>query len=300
MILNIAKKEFTDQITSKRFIAILLVISLITGFSMYNGTMNFKNKYQAYYSGQIAKKPSILSIFNVVSTMGISSFGGFLGLFMGFDLITRERERNSLRTLLSHPVYRDTIINGKALGAFAALSMGVVFILIISIGAVIFNGILPTVGEIIGIIKFGIISLAYIFTFFSIALFTSTISRDSSSSLILAFGAFITLTTIIPLIGLFASDALAGDIPISIENIDDDELVKYRTEFEDHWRKRLAIMDFFSIFSPNANYDRLISSISGSNREIYEEDVTKNLIGFISTPVIFLVSSYIRFLRMEI
>ncbi|HIE13840.1 TPA: ABC transporter permease [Candidatus Bathyarchaeota archaeon] len=304
MILAVARKEFTDQITSKRFLAFLLAIILITGFSMYSGAKSFKERSEAFYTGQIEKKPSIVSIFNTLGNMGISSFGGFLGLLMGFDLITREKERNSLRTLLSHPVYRDSIINGKALGAFAALSVAVILTIVISLGVIMINGITPSMDDLINITKFGCTTLAYLFTFFSIALFASTITKDSGSSLLIAFGVFIILTAIIPLLGLFLSEAIAGEAPpLPNKSLDESMLKEYRKEFEEYWKKRMAIMDFFTIFSPSANYQRIISSLDGtkfSERVIFEEDVTKNIISFISIPVIFFVLSYIKFLRMEI
>lgn len=72
------------------------------------------------------------------------TFGAFLGLLMGFELVTREKEEGSLKTLLSHPVYRDSIINGKAMGAFAALSVAIFLILGISVGILMLQGIYPT------------------------------------------------------------------------------------------------------------------------------------------------------------
>lgn len=302
MIFVVAKKEFRDQISSKRFLAFLLAILLITGFSMYNGANSFKQRNEAFYKGQIDERPSIISIFSTIGSMGISSFGGFLGLVMGFDLITKEREKNSLRTLLSHPVYRDSIINGKALGAFAALSVAVGLTIVISLGIIMINGIIPSFNDLIGVTKFGIVTLAYLFTFFSIALFTSTIAHDSGSSLLIAFGMFIILTAIVPLLGLFLSGAVVGEAPpLPEEKMDDDTLENYRQGYEEFWRKRMAVMDFFSLFSPSANYQKIVSSISEANIErIFEKDITKNVISFVSIPVIFFVLSYIRFQRSEI
>lgn len=302
MIFVVAKKEFRDQISSKRFLAFLLAILLITGFSMYNGANSFKQRNEAFYKGQIEERPSIISIFSTIGSMGISSFGGFLGLIMGFDLITKEREKNSLRTLLSHPVYRDSIINGKAMGAFAALSVAVGLTIVISLGIIMVKGIIPSFNDLISVTKFGIVTLAYLFTFFSIALFTSTIAHDSGSSLLTAFGMFIILTAIVPLLGLFLSGAIVGEAPpLPEEKVDDDTLENYRQGYEEFWRKRMAVMDFFSLFSPSANYQKLVSSISEVNTgRIFEKDITRNIISFVSIPVIFFVLSYIRFQRTEI
>lgn len=41
-------------------------------------------------------------MFSVIGTGSISFFGGVLGILMRFDLITKEKESGTLKTLLSH------------------------------------------------------------------------------------------------------------------------------------------------------------------------------------------------------
>jgi ABC-type Na+ efflux pump permease subunit len=67
-----------------------------------------------------AEKPSILFIFQRMRWQ-MPLLGAILAIAMGFDLITREKESHSLKSLLSHPVFRDEIINGKALGGILVL-----------------------------------------------------------------------------------------------------------------------------------------------------------------------------------
>jgi len=302
-VLVVAKKEFIDQITSKRFLALLFAIILINGFSMYNGAKSFKERFEAFYTGQIGERPSVISIFTTMGSLGVSSFGALLGLIMGFDLITKEKERNTLRTLLSHPVYRDLVINGKALGAFAAFSLAVLSTLTISLGIFIIYGISLSSDDLVAIVKFGGITLAYLFTFFSIGLLTSTIAKDSGSSLLMAFGVYILLTTVIPLLGLFLSEMVAGappTLPVSGSGqINEDILNEYRQVFEDYWKKRMAVVDLFTIFSPSVNYEKLISSLDKVDT-FGGEDITKNIVSFAFLPVMLLVLSYLRFMRMEV
>jgi ABC-2 type transport system permease protein len=61
------------------------------------------------------RMPSLLQVFqSYVALLGI--LGMVLGIAMGFDQITKEKESGSLKSVLSAPVYRDSLINGKALG----------------------------------------------------------------------------------------------------------------------------------------------------------------------------------------
>jgi len=59
-------------------------------------------------------------------------FGGMLAIATGFDVVPKEKETRSLKTLLSHPVYRDEVINGKALAGVAALGIALISAFVLS------------------------------------------------------------------------------------------------------------------------------------------------------------------------
>jgi ABC-2 type transport system permease protein len=316
-LIVVAKKEFADQITSKRFIVILALMLLISAFSFYQGIDGFMRGYRGMNS---EVRLSIIQIFGFFGTFGITTSGAILGLLMGFDLITRERESGSLKTLLAHPVFRDQIINGKALGAFAAMCLVVVLTLIIALGILAIKGFIPSLDDLIAIAKFGLVTLAYLFTFFSIALFTSTVAKNSSTSLLVAFGIFILLSVAMPMLGNLVAQAVVGPPPnigpppiphpqvqenpdakvVEIEK--SPEWQEWRQKMEEYQNKRRAVESFFNIISPTTNYRTLISSLSERPVLIsfQSKDVTKNLVGFIMLPVVFFVISYIKFLRSEI
>ncbi len=81
--------------------------------------------------------PSILSAFrHLISRGGITTIGAIIGIVIGFDAISGEREKGTLRFLLTQPLYRDTLINGKLPG-FTILIFTVVLISsITSIGVI--------------------------------------------------------------------------------------------------------------------------------------------------------------------
>ncbi|MEM4156431.1 MAG: ABC transporter permease subunit, partial [Archaeoglobaceae archaeon] len=65
----------------------------------------------------------------------VAFVGGIFGIALGFDLITREKESGTLRTLLTHPVFRDEIIIGKAIAAFFAICIAVAITSLFMLGA---------------------------------------------------------------------------------------------------------------------------------------------------------------------
>lgn len=334
-VLIVARKEFADQISSRRFLALTGIILLVTVYTVYQGVQGF---YNAYAAGM--EKPFV-SIFGVSSSLGFMTFGAFLGLLMGFDLITKEKEEGSLKTLLSHPVYRDSVINGKAAGAFAALGVAIFLILAISVGILLLYGIYPTLSDVIDVIRFGALTLAYTFTFFAISLFASTIARNSGTALIIAFGFLILFMAVLPMLGEIAAQFIVGPPPrppsvpppgvsvppqggeapvtdVSVSSVSTDVSVRieegkvpaeneevkklweeYERQSREYWERKRAVSDTFSILSPSNNYLALLSSLGA--RTFFEvRDTTKNLMGFIALPVIFFIMSYIKFLRMDI
>lgn len=317
----VAKKEFADQISSKRFLALTGIILLITAYTVYQGVQGL---YNAYAAGM--EKPFV-SIFGISSSFGFMTFGAFLGLLMGFDLITKEKEEGSLKTLLSHPVYRDSVINGKAIGAFAALSIAIFAILSVSVGILLLYGIYPSFSDVVDVVKFGALTLAYTFTFFAMSLFASTVARNSGTALIIAFGLLILFMAVLPIFGEIAAQFVVGppprppsvsppvspvppqggEISIKIEKgktpAENEEVKRLWEEYErqsrEYWEKKRAVSDTFSILSPSNNYLALLSSL-GAQTFFEAKDTTRNLVGFIALPLIFFIMSYIKFLRMDI
>jgi len=324
-LLIVAKKEFADQITSRRFIAVLTIMLIFSAISFYQGADEFIRQYRMFETGGVSgniPKPSIIQIFGFFGSAGILTFGGILGLLMGFDLITKEKESGSLKTLLSHPVFRDQIINGKALGAFAALCIVIALTLAIALGILTMKGFIPSLDDLTAILKFGLITLAYFFTFFSIALFASTVAKNSSSSLLIAFGIFLILSMAIPMMGTLVAQAVVGSPPNieppmpppiqANENPADLEkspewqeyqrkMQEYEQRMNEYYDRMRTVQELFGIFSPSTNYMTLVSSLSERTFMPFQsKDITKNLVGFVILPLVFFAVSYIKFLRMEI
>ena len=55
-----------------------------------------------------------------------------MGLTLGFDAINSERSEGTLNRLVSQPIYRDAVINGKFLAGAT-----IIFIMVFSMGLVI-------------------------------------------------------------------------------------------------------------------------------------------------------------------
>jgi ABC-2 type transport system permease protein len=293
----IAKKEFFDHIRSRKFLlifGILLVVAIVGmvgGITDYNKVLDSYNEHQSAIvsplSSYIAEKPSILSVFSSVATY-LVFVGAILGIAMGFDLVSKEKESKSLKILLSHPVYRDEVINGKALGGIAALGCALLVVLVIAIAILLVYGIVPDGNELALIGIFGLVSFLLIFSYFAIALFLSTALDESGSALIYTIIIFIALSALVPTLANNTVTELAiGSQPelpqelldqmqipaneseksvavVTFSNRGDQNGAwdQYNERMQAYWEKRQMVHDTLALLSPTMNYESITTAVT--------------------------------------
>ncbi len=294
-LLNVARKEFSDHITSRRFIIILALLLVISTISIYEGIGQYNDSLESYteqlqqmqeiedpYSSWMPQKPSIMYVF--ISMMSyMTMLGGILAIAIGFDLVSKEKETRSLKSLLSHPVYRDEIINGKALGGVAALGFAMALALAIAIAMLLVFSVVPTVDEFAAILIFGAVSLGFLLAYFAVALTMSTVAKESGNALIYTLVIFFAVSSLLPMFGMMAASAFAGDPPEPPEmgpmpkeivrtassggyyttsvsqdvvygGTEDPAWRAYEEEMKTYVEKRRFISDVSNLLSPQMNY----------------------------------------------
>lgn len=328
----ISKKELSDHITSRRFLLILFIICLVLGVAAANGVTNYNDALEMYKNENVGYLffPSILLAFNqITNSIGLYGLGAVIGIAIGFDLVSGEREGKSLKTILSQPVYRDELINGKAIGGITSLSIITLagFLTVLAIFLII--GIVPSVDEFFLIGVIWLITLLFMISAFSLALMSSVLAKTSSGALIMSLIILFTLMYIIPVGGgEFGTSVLLGPEPS-----DDvyDSGSQYQVEsFEniqyEYNQKRTVLYDFFNIFSIQRVYDDITSPITMPSwyviHQIGHEKFSRNpdvaegiekpslwdilgdkwmkIIVFIMWPVLFFGIAYVRFMRMDL
>ena len=301
-LLNVARKEFSDHITSRRFVIILALFLVISAVSIHDGIENYNNSLESYneqlqrmeefqdpYTSWMPEKPSIMYVFmSMMSYM--TALGGILALAIGFDLVSKEKESRSLKTLLSHPIYRDEIINGKVLGGVGALGFAMGLALALAVAMLLLFSIVPTLDEFAAILIFGVVSLGFLIAYFAVAITMSTVAKESGNALIYTLVIFFVVSSLLPVLGTMAADAFAGDPP-EPPNVDysrtfvtgggsvtavrsvavndpqapqedtDPEWKAYEEELQTYYEKLRLINDVSSILSPQMNYYRVAMAV---------------------------------------
>ncbi len=285
------------------------------------------------------EKPSIMLIFNAM--MGyMTTFGAVLAIAIGFDLVSKEKETRSLKSLLSHPVFRDEIINGKALGGIAALGFALVLAFAISLAMLLLFSIIPTLEESAAILIFGVVSLGFLLAYFAIALAMSTFARESGGALIYTLVIFFAVSTFLPMLGMIAGDVFAGEMPepppmrpqptpvpgegISVTQsaayvgTQDPEWRQYEEGMEAYFKRWTLVNDVTNLLSPQSNYRKVAMAVTNPRYAalvhspfdpIPEEtpgladalgQVWMNIAALVVFPSVFFAAAYIKFMRMDI
>ncbi len=179
-------KELADHFNSKRFIILSLLIYLAGIATIYVAAQNIRTGITE------TTEFIFLRLFVVSGETLPFSFPFFLSLFipivgiaLGFDAINSERTSGNLSRILSQPLYRDSVINGKFLAGLVTIA-----ILVISIVALVAGmglrmiGVPPTAEEILRLFAFIFVSIIYGAFWMSLAiLFSVFFSRVATSAL---------------------------------------------------------------------------------------------------------------------
>ncbi len=326
----ISKKEFTDHILSKRLFWIMIIFCIILVIETANGVDTYNDALESYKNGVNSElyQPSALRIFSdIVSSIGVDGLGIVIGLALGFDLISGEREVRSIKTILSQPLYRDELINGKAIGGIMALTAISVTGFIIIFAVMLTLGIVPDIDEILGICLIWLMTLLFMIVSFTLALMTSVISNTSSGSLILALAIVFIMLFIIPVGGgALGTYLLVGNPPDDIPSMASSaQYTAYQEAMDEYNGNSMAIYDFFNTFSIRDVYQQMTLTITSPSwyiinkvgleyyfdpdlaQDIEEptfwtliEDQWIKLIIFIMWPVLFFGLAYVRFMRIDL
>lgn len=212
----IVGKEMKDHVRSWRFIILLSLIGLTCFGSLYTALNNIGTP-KAAAPGQTVNF-FFLQLFTATDgtlpsyIVFLNFLGPLLGIAMGFDAINTEWNRGTLSRLLSQPVHRDHVLNGKFVASL--LVIGVLFFsltfLMIGLG-LIFIGIPPTASEFFRVLSFTLLTVLYVAFWLNVAILFSVRFRQPATSALTAIAVWLFLTVFYPILIRLAAKAFAPD-----------------------------------------------------------------------------------------
>ena len=205
----IAGKELADHVTSLRFLALTIVLTLAAAAGVYSTAGGLGS-----IASDVAGDPTaFLLLFTVPVgqvppfTVFITFLGPLLGIAFGFDGVNGERAEGTLPRLLAQPIHRDDVINGKFVAGLTAI--GVILVAVVGIVASIGMlrlGVLPTAEDVLRLMFWIILTIAYIGFWLALALLCSVVLRRAATSALAALAIWLVLSLFLTLVvGLVAS-----------------------------------------------------------------------------------------------
>jgi len=161
-LITVFKKELADDFTSWRFIILFTMVLLAGVLATYvaagsirgevSGTSRFV--FLALFTTSGGALPSFLSF--------IILFIPIVGIALGFDAINSEKNNGTLSRLLSQPIYRDAVINGKFLAGVVTIAVMLTSIVLLVTGLGLrMIGVPPTSEEAVRLFFFLIAAIIY-------------------------------------------------------------------------------------------------------------------------------------------
>jgi len=160
-LLTVFRKELADHFTSWRFIILFAIVLVVGVFAIY---------FDAQYIRQSVTESRFVFL-QLYTTSGqalpmfiffIAFFMPIVGITLGFDAINSERNRGTLGRLLSQPIFRDAVINGKFLAGAVTIAIMLTSIILLVAGLGLrMIGVPPSSEEAIRLFSFLIMSIIY-------------------------------------------------------------------------------------------------------------------------------------------
>ena len=195
----IAAKEFADHMLSARFLVLTVILGLAASAAVYSSAGALRD-----IADTASGAPSLFLYLFTFEAQGqlvpnfvffIAFLAPLLGIAFGFDGINGERAEGTLPRLVSQPIHRDDVINGKFAAGLAVIA--VIFIAITAAVAaigVIQLGILPGPEDVLRLAVWIVVAVAYVGLWMALALLCSVVFRRAATSALVAIAVWLVFT----------------------------------------------------------------------------------------------------------
>ena len=190
-------KEMAEGLTSLRFTILLGLLALAAAAPVYaasgairdaaEGASGVAALFLALFTIGADPVPSFVSLVGFVAPL--------LGIAFGFDAINGERAQGTLPRLLSQPIHRDDVINGKFAAGLAMIAVAVTGMMMLVAGiGIIRLGIVPSVAEVARLAGWLALTIVYVGLWLAFAMLCSVLVRRAATSALIAIGLWLVLS----------------------------------------------------------------------------------------------------------
>ncbi|NQT31713.1 MAG: ABC transporter permease [Deltaproteobacteria bacterium] len=182
-MITIIRKELADYFTSIRcFILFLLVVvaSAVALYAAQQGIRGANAESGFIFMGLFTVGGDIPSLATFIALLV-----PVIGIALGFDAINNERSTGTLNRILSQPIYRDSVINGKFLAGMITLAIMIFAAMLLVAGyGLRMIGVPPAAEEIIRLFIYFVAVVIYGAFWMGLAILFSILFRSLAVSLL--------------------------------------------------------------------------------------------------------------------
>jgi len=228
----ILRKELADYFTSIRFIVLFLLI-------LFASAAGLRAASEGIRGANLPEGFVFLGLFttsgNVIPSLTylVGLIVPIIGIALGFDAINSERTGGTLSRVLSQPVFRDSVINGKFLAGVFTLSVMVgTMLLFVSGYGLSMIGVPPNVEEVIRLFIYLFLTIIYGAFWMGLAILFSVLFQRVAASLLTALALWLFFSIFILLIAPSIANAIVPTADASqVELVRNAELQQMITRF---------------------------------------------------------------------
>ena len=204
----ILRKELADYFTSIRFVVLFILIFFVSAAGLVGASQGIRG----------ANLPEGIVFLGLFTTSGtvipsltylVALLVPIIGIALGFDAINSERTGGTLSRVMSQPVFRDSVINGKFLAGIVTLSVMVATMMFLVAGfGLRMIGVPPTAEEIIRLFLYLFLTIVYGAFWMGLAILFSVVFRRVAASLLFALALWLFFSIFILLVAPAIANAI--------------------------------------------------------------------------------------------
>ena len=208
----VAGKELADHFLSIRFTILIVLLGLAAAGAVFAAAGGIRD-----VAPEVNVDSVFIRIFTVPPEERVPAFfqlvaflAPLLGIAFGFDAVNGERAQGTLPRLLSQPIHRDDVINGKFTAGLTVIGsmLAALTILVCGLGLVRL-GIAPSLDEVGRIVAWLVLTIVYVGFWLGLATLCSVALRRAATSALVAIFAWLVLTLFFGLLIGLVADAVA-------------------------------------------------------------------------------------------
>jgi ABC-2 type transport system permease protein len=206
-------KELSDHFSSRRFMILLIIVLLFGLWGSYSTGQAIRENSEMVppqFAFLLLITSSGESIFSLATLLGF--FGPLVGITLGFDSISGEYARGTLSRVLSQPIYRDSLINGKFFAGLVTIAVlwSSILLLVIGLGITLL-GFPPNTEELWRMLIFTMVGIFYVGFWLALAMLFSLIFQKTVTAALASMAVWLFMLLFVPVLTLAIANIAVPD-----------------------------------------------------------------------------------------